>query len=116
MPKLAQSISWDPSSFVGFTTEQLEMIHRGFRFALNEVYRRETAVPQERMGHVEMADPEDMARDLEEARAASRVELDAAFDAGCEDGAFTPERWCEGRARAAYVDGWNRSNPDDQRR
>lgn len=109
MPKLAQSISWDPSSFVGFTPEQVEMIHRGFRFALNEVYRLETAVPYERMGHVELADPE-------EARAASRVEIDAAFDAGCEDGEFTPERWYEGRARAAYLDGWNRSNPDEQRR
>lgn len=69
----------------------------------------------ERMGHVELADPEDMAIELEEVRAASRVELDAAFEEGCEDGEFSPERWREGRARASYVDGWNRCNPEDQR-
>jgi hypothetical protein len=63
----------------------------------------------------ELADPEDMAIELEEVQAASRAEIDAAFDEGCEDGAFTPERWREGKARAAYVDGWNRCNPEDQR-
>lgn len=116
MPTLSQTIPWDPNAFIGFSKEQVELIQRGFHFALDRVYERETrADPHGERQMPELADPEDMAADLEEARTASRVEIEAAFEEGCEDGAFTPERWCEGKARAAYIDGWNRCNPEDQR-
>jgi hypothetical protein len=114
MPALSQTIPWDPTAFTGFSDEQVELIRRGFNFALDRVYARETDAYAERQ-MPEFADPEDMASDLEAARAASRIELDAASDAGCEDSEFCPERWREGKARAAYIDGWNRCNPEDQR-
>jgi len=43
MPKMSQQIPWDPSRFIGFSAEQLELIRKGFEAALGEVYRLETA-------------------------------------------------------------------------
>ena len=116
MQKLSQ-IPWDPTRFVGFSIEQVNLIQSGWNAALDAVYERETHPYRypENLGRVELADPEDMEVELEEVRTASEAHLDAAFEAGCEDGAFQGECWPDGRVRAAYIDGWNRSNPDDQR-
>jgi len=40
---LSQSIPWDPSRFIGFTAEQLELIRKGFFAALDQVYQIEKA-------------------------------------------------------------------------
>lgn len=44
-PTISQQIAWDPSSFVGFSDAQLELIRTGFMAALGRVYERETAPP-----------------------------------------------------------------------
>ncbi len=42
LKKLSQQVAWNPSLFIGFSAEQLEMIKKGFDFALNEVYSMES--------------------------------------------------------------------------
>ena len=37
----SQQVAWNPNLWIGFSAEQLEIVKKGFNFALNEVYRLE---------------------------------------------------------------------------
>jgi hypothetical protein len=45
--KVSQQVTWNPSRFIGFSREQLELIKKGFDFALNEVYEIESNLQSE---------------------------------------------------------------------
>jgi len=38
---MISQIPWDPSAFIGFDSEQLALIKRGFDFALDRAYEKE---------------------------------------------------------------------------
>lgn len=56
MPTLSQTIAWDPSAFIGFSAEQVELIRRGFMFALDRVYEREVELDDAGEWDAAMAD------------------------------------------------------------
>lgn len=39
--KFLSQIPWDPTRFIGFTAEQIELIKKGWDLALDDVYRLE---------------------------------------------------------------------------
>ena len=44
----AQNVAWDPSAFIGFSAEQIELIRKGFMFGLDLAYEAELAERRER--------------------------------------------------------------------
>lgn len=107
MSATSQQIAFDPSAFVGFSDEQLALIRQGFESALGEVYERETEARGERLGHVELHDPEENRLDWDEicdSRAAGR---DHMYECGRDEfEAGTEPRFRDDRD---YMDGWSES-------